>query len=126
MAISISAMKLKSLCLLAGIFCLFGATILGQDALDVHAQLKLADNKTVFRIGEPIRVVLELTADREGFTADVTPDNCETNVDEVSVTPDSGVYHWRRDTFGGGYRDYFSVAKLTTHLSALISNLMTQ
>jgi hypothetical protein len=112
MAISISAMKLRSLWL-AGILSLLSASAFGQDALDAHAQLKLADNKNSFRIGEPIRVVVELTADREGFSADITPDKCETNTDEVSVTPESGVSHWRRDTFGGGYRDYFSIAKLS-------------
>src|SRR5262249_6223294 len=36
------------------------------------------------------------------------------NVDELTVTPEAGVYHWRREVFGGGYRDYFSMAKLSS------------
>src|SRR5712691_6090701 len=91
------------------------AAAFGQNTpSDVHAKLSLADAKTTFRIGEPIVLILEFTADRDGYVADVTPDKCETRADEVSVSPDSGVSHLLRDSLGGGYRDYFSTAKLST------------
>jgi hypothetical protein len=106
-------MNTKSLYLLAGVLFLLSTSAFAQDKLEVHAQLKLADNKTTFKIGEPIRVVLELTADRDGYFGDPTHDNSETRDDELTVTPDGGVYHWRREIFGGGYRDYSSVAKLS-------------
>jgi hypothetical protein len=91
-----------------------GTAAFGQNApSDVHAKLSLADAKTTFRIGVPIVLILEFTADRDGYVADVTRDKCETRTDEVSVSPDSGVSHWLRDSLGGGYRDYFSTAKLS-------------
>jgi len=37
----------------------------------------LADNKTTFRIGEPIKFWLEFTADREGYQADIISDRYE-------------------------------------------------
>ena len=100
---------------LAALLAIASATVaLGQNApRDVRAKLSLADAKTTFRIGEPIVVILEFTADRDGYVADVTPDQSETRIDNVSVSPDSGVYHWRKECFGGGYRDYFSTATLS-------------
>jgi hypothetical protein len=60
-----------------------------------------------------VSVILELTADRDGYTADVTSDKSETRVDEVFVSPESGIYHWRKECLGGDYRDYFSIARLS-------------
>src|SRR5580765_3486056 len=107
-------MNAKSLSLVAGILCLFSTSAFAQNAPDVHARLKLDDDKTTFKIGEPIRVVLELTAERDGYIADSTHDNSESNADELTVTPEAYVSHWRREAFGGGYRDYSSIAKLST------------
>src|ERR1043166_4048396 len=116
MAISISAMKLKSLCLLVGLFCLLGISVPAQDALDVHAQLRLADVKTSYRIGEPIRLLLQFTADRDGYSAETIPDGTEGTQDTISISPDSGVNHWLDEFHGGGrgFRDYFSRANLTS------------
>src|SRR2546425_3552717 len=100
---------------LAALLWIASATAaLAQNApSDVRAKISLADAKTTFRIGEPIVVMLEFTADRDGYVADITSDKSETRVDEVSVSPEAGVYHWRRECLGGGYRDYFSTAKLS-------------
>jgi len=64
---------------------------------DVHVKLVLADNKTAYRIGEPIKFSLEFTADREGYQADIIPDRSEPTVDALQVSPDSGTYHWLED-----------------------------
>jgi hypothetical protein len=107
-------MNTKSLFLVAGVVSLLSTVAFAQDKLEVHAQLKLADNKTTFKIGEPIRIVLELTADRDGYNTDFTSDVSESSTDQLTVRPDAGVSHWRREAFGGGYpRDYFSITKLS-------------
>src|SRR5258706_15023188 len=40
---------------------------------DVHVRLVLAENRTTFRIGEPIMLVLEFTADRGGYKPTPSP-----------------------------------------------------
>jgi hypothetical protein len=89
-------MNTKSLSLVAGILFLLSTSAFAQDKLEVHAQLKLADNKSTFKIGEPIRVVLELTADRDGYNADSTSDVSDSSTDQLTVTPEAGISHWRR------------------------------
>lgn len=106
----------KLVCFLAALLLLASANVAFCQTApsDLHAKLSLPDAKTTFRIGEPIVLILELTADRDGYTADVTSDKSDTRVDEVFVSPESGIYHWRKESLGGGYRDYFSIAKLST------------
>src|SRR5262245_5545842 len=100
---------------LAGIiFLLLCISAAAQDALDVHVKLRLADNRSSYRTGEPIRLVLELTADRPGFVADTTPNTHEPPNDAISISPDAGVNHWLDEYFSGGYRDYSSRVNLTT------------
>jgi hypothetical protein len=83
-----------------------------QDALDVHAKIKFAGDKSTFRIGEPVRLILELTADAPSYNADVTPDREEPISDTISITPDTGVNRWLEE-LGGGYRDYSTIANLS-------------
>jgi hypothetical protein len=60
----------------------------------VQAKLSLVENKTVFRIGEPIKLVLEFTADREGYIADYMPDGKEAGSDALVISPDTGFTYW--------------------------------
>ena len=81
----------------------------------VNVKLSLADNKTVYKIGEPIRLVMEFTADRDGYLVEVVPDNKEPGLDTTVVTPDAGITRWLdelkyRRVSG---RDFFSTDKLT-------------
>jgi len=100
---------------LAGIVLLLLAmSVCAQESLEVHAKLRLADSKTTYRIGEPIRLVLELSADRVGYVADTTPNTHEPPTDTISVSPDAGVNHWLHEYSSGGYRDYFSRVTLAT------------
>jgi hypothetical protein len=83
--------------LLTGLICLAFPASAQTVRSDVHVKLVLADNKTAFRIGEPIKFFLEFTADRGGYQADTVPDRSESTVDALQVSPDSGIYHWLED-----------------------------
>ena len=61
---------------------------------DLHVKLSLAENKTVYRIGEPIKLVMEFTADREGYVIEVLPDTDGPASDTISVSPEMGVTQW--------------------------------
>jgi hypothetical protein len=63
-------------------------------ATDVKVKLVLADGKTTFRIGEPIRLVMEFTAGAPGYQVDILPEGKEPSFDTISISPDSGVSHW--------------------------------
>src|ERR1041385_87170 len=55
-------MKSKLARLFVGILCLLIATTAySQDTTEVHARLVLADAKTAYRVGEPIRLLLQFT-----------------------------------------------------------------
>ena len=61
---------------------------------EVHAKLSFAENKTVYRIGEPIKLVMDFTADREGYMVEFLPDSNEPGSDTVVVSPDIGITRW--------------------------------
>jgi hypothetical protein len=110
-------MKGKITRLFVGMLCLLvTTTAYSQDAAEVHARLVLADAKTSYRVGEPIRLLLQFTADRDGYSAETIPDRTEGSQDTISISPDSGVNHWLNEFHGGGhgFRDYFSRTNLTS------------
>src|SRR5206468_3757086 len=82
----------------------------------VHVKLMLADNKTTYRTGETIKLILEFTADHDGYQADTVPDRNEPTSDSISISPDSGVYHWLEEINGNrlGGRDVVSFMPLST------------
>jgi len=84
---------------------------------DVHVKLSLADNKTVYRIGEPIKLVLEFTADRDGYQVDTHSDGDALPTDNIVMSPDSGVAHWLEEFMSGRYfmRDVISLAPLSAN-----------
>ena len=92
----------------------FVSVVTAQTPADVHVKLSLAENKTGYRIGEPIKLVLEFTADREGYNLEVIPDTQEPRSDTVAISPDTGVTRWLDEfTDNHGYpRDYFGMEKL--------------
>lgn len=92
------------------------ATVFGQvPPAEVHVKLLLADNKTTYRIGEPIKLILEFTADREGYTADTIPDGWEVTSDVISLSPQRGATPWLEEYFSGHRypRDVFSPRDLS-------------
>ncbi len=81
--------------LLAAIWSVGATTAFSQDAANhLHVQLSLADDKTHYRIGEPIKIALSFTADREGYQLDITGDRPPSGEDDITVSPDTGVFHW--------------------------------
>ena len=83
---------------------------------DVHVKLSFAENKTVYRIGEPIKVVMEFTADREGFMVEFLPDDNEPGSDTIIISPETGITRWL-DELNDNHsypRDVFSTEKLTS------------
>lgn len=83
---------------------------------DVHAKLSFAENKTVYRIGEPIKLVMEFTADREGYNVEFMPDGNEPGSDTVIVSPDIGVTRWYDEfsDYSALGRHVFSLDKLSS------------
>lgn len=82
----------------------------------VHIKLSLAQNKTVYRIGEPIGLALQFSAEREGYSVEILPDGQEARSDILTISPDAGVTHWFDEMNDNrSYpRDVFSVEKLTS------------
>ena len=107
----------KLVFLLMALVCLSSPVFSQNPPTDVHVHLTLADNKTTYRIGETIKLVLEFTADREGYQADTIPDRNEPTSDSISISPDAGVYRWLEEINGNrlGGRDVISYAPLSTN-----------
>lgn len=100
--------------LVLSVFTIAGAQAPAPD--DVHVKLAFVDDKTVYRIGEPIKLVLEFTADREGYSVENLPDNGHSTSDMLTISPDQGITHWLDEFTDNRYypRDYFSSAKLNS------------
>ena len=100
-----------SLFLLASLITIAGA----QTPPGVNVKLSFAENKTVYRIGEPIKLVMEFTADREGYIVEFHPDGHEPGSDTVVVSPDIGITRWYEEFSDNGpyARHVFSTNKLT-------------
>ena len=83
---------------------------------DVHVKLSLAENKTVYRIGEPIKLVMEFTADREGYVIEVLPDRDGSASDMIAVSPEMGVTQWLAEFMDNRYygRCVISTEKLSS------------
>jgi hypothetical protein len=82
---------------------------------DVNVKLLLADQKASFRIGDPIRLVLEFTSDHAGYNVDTISDR-DDFADTISIAPDTGLSRWHEEMAGGRVyaRDYISLAKLSS------------
>lgn len=82
---------------------------------EVRVKLLLADSKTSFRIGDPIRLVLEFTADAPGYQLEILPERKEPTFDSISISPDAGVTHWLDEMRNPRFsRDVFSNQNIST------------
>ena len=83
---------------------------------EAHVKLTFAEAKTVYKIGEPIKLIMEFTADREGYVAEVLPDRKEQGADTVVISPEIGVTHWLDEMTGGQrfFRDVMSTRNLSS------------
>jgi hypothetical protein len=86
-----------------------------ESAEGVRATLALAGGKAVYRAGEPVRLVLAFTSEREGFVVNTTLTKPASPVDQLSVAPEAGLARWL-DEYSGGHRyapDYADIRRLT-------------
>jgi hypothetical protein len=84
---------------------------------ELHVKLSLAENKTVYRIGEPIKIALEFSGDREGYVLENTSEGNDLTSDKILISPETGIAHWYAELMDNsryGGRDYFGYEKLTT------------
>lgn len=83
---------------------------------EVHVKLSLAENKTVYRIGEPIKIVMEFTAEREGYVLENTSEGNDPVSDKIIISPETGITHWVIEMMDGRWygRDYFGYEALTS------------
>lgn len=82
---------------------------------DVQVKLLITDNKKSFRIGEPVRMVMEFTSTAPGYRVDTIPDQKSLTSDSITISPDSGVSHWLDEMTRGWRhsRDYFAPVEIT-------------
>src|ERR1051326_811694 len=105
----------QSIFLLCGLICLVTSALAQTAPTDVHVKLVLANSQTTFRIGDEIKFFLEFTADRDGYQADTIADGTQPTTDTLKISPDSGAYHWLKETGGTTWgRDVLSFQKLST------------
>ncbi|HLM55056.1 MAG TPA: hypothetical protein VK422_02950 [Pyrinomonadaceae bacterium] len=102
--------------LLAGIFALgLAAPARAQEGTEgVRVTLSLAGGKAVYRAGEPVRLVLSFTSEREGFAVNTTTTKPASPIDQLVVAPEAGLARWL-DEYSGAHRyspDYASVMQL--------------
>ena len=107
----------------ASIYCwviilvLFSANrAFAQDATaDVRVRLSLAGKKSVYRTGEPIRLILSFTAEDGNYQLNTTTTKPASPVDEILLSPNVGFVNWL-DEYSGAHRywpDYSSSQKIT-------------
>jgi hypothetical protein len=88
------------------------------EAVGQHVQVSLSirDGKTVFRSGEPIRLVVSFTADRPGYQVETTVDNNAPPDDQIQISPADGVFRWREllSTPHDHGRDYSYITALSS------------
>src|ERR1043165_4195209 len=92
-------------------------SVVSAQPSDVHVKLSFANNKTVSRIGESIKLVMEFTADTEGaYHVEILDDGDAAPSDTVLISPETGVTKWTEEMFGGYpyARDLLSSRRLTS------------
>ena len=93
---------------------LFSWSAIAQSPGAAEVQLSLATNKSSYRAGEPIMLELEFTASESGYSVDPTTTELASPIDELVVSPKSGVYPWLDDYSRGNryWSDYSSMSAL--------------
>jgi hypothetical protein len=82
---------------------------------DIQVQLSFTDQKTVYQIGEPIRLVLTFTTKSAGkYNILLSSEETVGDPDEVLLSPSKGAFGWAAQYQRGKYymKDYFGYATL--------------
>jgi hypothetical protein len=88
----------------------------------VRVELSLAEGKTLYRIGEPIRLVLSFTANEVGLSLNGTTTEPASPIDTLVLSPMTGVFPWLDDQ-ARGHRygpDYGSITDLEVNQPATV------
>lgn len=89
-------MNLKSFFLFLIVLFLAAGSVFSQGienaGEDVTVRLSLAEGKTVYRIGEPIRLILSFTAKTGAYNLEKIE---SPQLEQITVSPAVGVYDWR-------------------------------
>jgi hypothetical protein len=96
---------------------LFVISAIAQTAgADVQVRLALAGGKSVYRTGDPIRLILSFTSEADGYNLNITTTKPASPVDEILLTPDDGVFRWLDEYSGKNkyWPDYMTMQKITT------------
>ena len=81
---------------------IFSGIVISQPAkADVKATLALADQRSVFRIGEPIRLKLTFTSTSDGYFVDQHKEKPGSPHETLLISPTSGVYDWSGESLNG-------------------------
>jgi hypothetical protein len=103
--------------LLFSLMAASAALVFAQEAgpKDVHAQLSLAADKSIYRMGEPIRLVLSFTADAAGYQLNITTTKPASPIDDVLISPGAGAFRWLDECSGKNryVPDYMTVSALS-------------
>jgi hypothetical protein len=88
----------------------------------VHVDLSLAGDKTTYRIGEPIQLVLAFTATEPGFSLNGTTTQPASPIDTLFLSPVTGVFPWLDDQARGHpySPDYASMGSLEVDKPATV------
>lgn len=90
---------------LFGFFLFSGSfAVCAQDADgDVKATLTLGGDKTIYRSGEPIRLILSFTAVKDGYSLNTHAQAPTSSSDEVILSPAAGAFEWAKQYKRTGY-----------------------
>lgn len=102
-------------CILTLIYSLLlCGSVIAQESGPSGVQLSLATDKSSYRIGEPIILELEFIAGESGYSVNITTTEPASPIDELVLSPKTGVYSWL-DDYARGNRyspDYSSTSAL--------------
>lgn len=72
-------------------------SVVAQNSGSSGVQLSLASDKSSYRIGEPIILELEFSARESGYSVNTTTTELASPIDELVLSPKTGVYSWLDD-----------------------------
>lgn len=112
-----------SLLLLALFLQAHAVESLAQDASkEVEVKLSLADGRTVYRTGDPIKLVLSFTATMDDYLLNTSTTKPASPVDALLIAPADKVTRWL-DEYSGSNRyspDYANVQTLSTNPARVV------
>jgi len=92
---------IRKAALMSLFFALSALVVYAQDDRGLEVRLSLAENKTTFRSGEPITLVLTFKGGADGYNVSVGQELIDTVQDDVIVSPANGAFEWKKQYMRG-------------------------